>query len=167
MNIIAAISKQWGLGKDNELLFHISGDMRRFKEMTYGNYVIMGRKTLASLPGGKPLEGRGNIVLSKTLPLDTAGVTVCRDVEELLQVTQGIVKEKLFVIGGAEIYRLLEPLCSKAYITWVDDAPEADCFLPNLDESPHWRITNESQFMENKGFIFQYIDYERIPEFTK
>lgn len=165
MNLIACVSKNWGIGKDNALLFQLPGDKRRFRELTWGNYVIMGRKTFESM-GSKPLEGRGNIVLSRTLPLDTPDVTVCRDLEELYQLTDPLPAASLFVIGGGEVYHTLEPLCSKAYITWVDDEPPADCFLANLDESADWRTAEESQMMESKTFIFQYITYERFPRYS-
>ena len=167
MNLIAAVSRNWGIGNEGKLLFNLSGDLRRFRTLTEGNHVIMGRKTLESLPGGRPLAGRNNIVLSRTLDAGTPGVTVCRDVAELKQLTKKIPTDKLFVIGGGEIYRLLEPLCSYAYITWVDDAPPADAFFPNLDESEHWRMAEETQTMENKGYIFQFFTYERPPYFKR
>ena len=163
MNLIAAVSKDWGIGNEGRLLFQLSGDQRRFRALTEGNVVIMGRKTLESLPGGRPLEKRKNIVLSRTLDKNTAGVTVCRNVEELKKAIKGIPTDKLFVVGGGEVYRLLEPLCGYAYITWVDDAPPADAFFPNLDALADWRLAEESQLMENKGYIFQYFTYERLP----
>jgi len=167
MNLIAAVSRTWGIGNEGKLLFNLPGDQRRFRSLTEGNWVIMGRKTLASLPGGRPLAGRKNIVLSRTLDADTPGVTICRDVEELKQLTKKIPTDKLFVIGGEEIYRLLEPLCSYAYITWVDDAPPADAFCPDLDQSEYWRMAEETQLMENKGYIFQFFTYERPPYFKR
>lgn len=162
MNLIACVSKDWGIGKDNQLLFQISGDLRHFRNLTWGKYVIMGRKTYESMKG-KPLEGRGNIVLSTTLPLETEGVTVCRDLEELRQMTRGIPTDDLFVIGGGAVYEALQAKCSKAYITWVDDAPAADCFLTNLDQDAAWRVVEESQMMESKSYIFQFLTYERLP----
>jgi|GEM_PF-1741624 len=134
MNLIAAVSRNWGIGNEGKLLFNLSGDLRRFRTLTEGNHVIMGRKTLESLPGGRPLAGRNNIVLSRTLDAGTPGVTVCRDVAELKQLTKKIPTDKLFVIGGGEIYRLLEPLCSYAYITWVDESQAVlDGFLAYLE----------------------------------
>ena len=167
MNLIAAVSKNWGIGNQGKLLFQLSGDQRRFRSLTEGNVVIMGRKTLEALPGGRPLAGRRNIVLSATLDENTAGVTVCRSLEDVKKAVKGIATDKVFVIGGGEIYRLLEPMCSYAYITWVDDEPPADAFCPNLDESEEWRMAEESQLMENKGFIFQFFTYERPPYFKR
>lgn len=164
MKLIACVSKDWGIGENNALLYQIPGDKRRFRDMTWGNYVIMGRKTFESL-GSQPLEGRGNIVLSRTLDMNTPGVTVCHDLEELHQVINRLPSDKLFVMGGGEVYQALEPLCNRAYITLVDDGHPADCFMNNLDQSADWRIADESQMMESKGYFFQFITYERPPRF--
>ena len=85
MNLIAAVSKEWGIGKDNKLLFHIPEDMKFFREMTMNKVVVMGRKTLLSFPGSKPLKNRTNIVLSKNLDFNPEGVIMCRSTDELFE----------------------------------------------------------------------------------
>ena len=109
MNAIAAVSLDWGIGKDNDLLFHIGEDMKRFRALTTGGTVIMGRRTLDSMPGGKPLPRRRNIVLTRQADFAREGVEVARSPEEVLRLTAGEDPEKVWVIGGREIYRQVLP----------------------------------------------------------
>ena len=111
MNAIAAVSAAWGIGREGDLLFRISGDLKRFRALTSGGTVIMGRKTLDSLPGGRPLPKRRNIVLTRDSAFAREGVEAARSLEEVLSLTEGEDPETVWVCGGGEVYRMLLPFC--------------------------------------------------------
>ena len=160
MVAIVAVAENWGIGKDGDLLFSIHQDMRRFRTLTSYMTVIMGRKTLESLPGGKPLPKRRNIVLtSRTEPID--GVELAASIEDALALVQDDPADEIFVIGGGQIYTALLPHCEKVLLTKVFASPEADTFFPNLDSDPAWKISGESEILEEDGLRFQFIDYAR------
>ena len=161
MNFIVSVDKNWAIGKNNDLLFHISADMKYFKETTWGKTVVMGDRTLLSLPGAKPLKGRENIVLTLDKDFSPEGVTVCHGTGELEKVLgEKVDTDDVFVIGGATIYRLLMPYCKKAYITKVSSTGDADVFIPDLDALGNWRIISESDVMSENGLEFRYLVYE-------
>ena len=156
MTAIVCVSKNWGIGRDGALLFHISADHRRFRAMTIGRTVILGHKTLETFPGGKPLKDRRNIVLSRR-DLDIPGAEVAHSFDE----AAALGGDDAIVIGGASVYMALLDRCDRVYVTKLDAAPEADSFFPNLDDNPDWRIGSESEVFEENGLRFQYIDYVR------
>ena len=119
MRAIVNADRNWGIGFRNGLLVHIPSDMRFFREKTTDNVVVMGRKTLESLPGGRPLSDRDNIVLSRDAGLKVKGAAVVPSVEELEGLLSDMDPDRVYVIGGAEIYRLLLPLCDTVYVTRV------------------------------------------------
>lgn len=155
MQAIVAVSENWGIGKDNQLLFRISADLKRFKELTAGHTVLMGRKTLQSLPGGKGLPKRRNIVL-------TGDPEFSAENAETVHTLAGAIfaaGADAFVIGGETVYRQMLHLCDRIYVTRVFAAPEADAFFPDLDADPRWEIAAQSEIMEENGLRFQYVDY--------
>ena len=157
MQAIVAVSQSWGIGKDGRLLFRLSADLRRFKALTTGHTVVMGRKTLQSLPGGKGLPNRRNLVLSRRMDYAPENAEVVTSVEALLR-TAG---EDAFVIGGQQVYEQLLPHCERVHVTKVlADAP-ADAFFPTLDEDPAWRIASASDVLTENGISFQYVEYCR------
>ena len=159
MNAIAAVSLDWGIGKDNDLLFHIGEDMKRFRALTTGGTVIMGRRTLDSMPGGKPLPRRRNIVLTRQADFAREGVEVAHSPEEVLRLTAGEDPEKVWVIGGGEIYRLLLPYCRLCYLTRVYQQPPCDVFFPNLDARREWQILRSGAIVSDGSFDYQFIEY--------
>ena len=160
MVAIVAVAENWGIGKDGDLLFSIRQDMRRFRTLTSYMTVIMGRKTLESLPGGKPLPKRRNIVLSSRMePVE--GVEIARDIDELLSLVADDPAEEVYVIGGGQVYSALLPHCDKVLLTRVYTSPEADAFFPDLDADGAWKIESESELLEEDGLTFRYIDYVR------
>lgn len=154
MNLIAiaAVAQNWGIGLNNQLLFHLPEDMRQFKALTTGNTVIMGRKTLEALPGGKPLPNRRNIVMSRTVSDSTDGVLLAHSIAELLP----LLTETNYVIGGGEIYSLLLPYCSEAILTLVESNPKADTFFPDLDLFPNWILTEQSPPYLHQGLTHHF-----------
>ena len=103
MNCIVNVTENWGIGLENELLVSISADLKRFRQLTTGQTVILGRKTLATFPGGNPLKNRDNLVLSTNAALDIPGAVVCHDLDSLLERCRAIPQENLWVIGGASV----------------------------------------------------------------
>ena len=160
MVAIVAVAENWGIGKDGDLLFSLRQDMRRFRTLTSYMTVIMGRKTLESLPGGKPLPKRRNIVLSSRMePVE--GVEIAHNIEELLSLVADDPAEEVYVIGGGQVYAALLPHCDKVLLTRVYASPEADAFFPDLDADPAWKVESESELLEEEGIHFRYIDYIR------
>ncbi len=154
MQAIVCISENWGIGRDGQLLFRISADLKRFRELTLGKTVLLGSRTLATFPDGKPLPGRRSIVLThSTDPIE--GAELAHTVEDAL----ALAGDDAVVIGGASIYMLLLPYCDRVRATKVFAAPKADSFFPNLDVHPDWRVESESEIMEENGLRFQYVDY--------
>lgn len=157
---IAAVSESWGIGKDGDLLFGIPEDKKFFRRTTLNHKVIMGRKTLESLPNGKPFKDRENIILSRNENFSVSGAEVFHSVEEVLPFAG--IDEEAFIVGGGEIYKALLPYCKKAIITKVSGDPEADTFFPNLDESSEWVLSEESEEQEHEGLKFRFCIYKKI-----
>ena len=161
MRAIVNADKNWGIGFRNQLLVHIPSDMRFFREKTTGNVVVMGRKTLESLPQGRPLADRDNIILSRDPSLKVKGAAVVHSVEELLQLLADVDTDRVYVIGGEEIYRLLLPYCDTAYVTRVDYVYQADAFFPDLDRMPEWELAEESEEQTCHNMEFTFRTYVR------
>ena len=156
MTAIVCVSQNWGIGRDGALLFRISADLKRFKALTVGKTVILGRKTLDTFPGGKPLKDRRNIVLSRR-ELDIPGAEIAHSFEE----ATAFGGDDAIVIGGASVYMALLSRCDRVYVTKVDAAPDADSFFPDLDDNPDWRVASESEVFEENGLKFRFVDYIR------
>lgn len=159
MKLIVAVSENWGIGKNNDLLFSIPKDMKFFRETTMGKTVILGRKNLESFPGAKPLPKRPNIILTRDKNFKVEGATVVNSIDELL--AMDFDKDDAFVIGGEEIYRQLLPYCDQCFITKVKETADADKFMVNLDEDCEWKLTSESEEIEDNGHIITFCTYER------
>ena len=158
MKAIVAVDENWAIGHEGELLCRISADLKRFKALTLGHPVILGRKTLATFPGGRPLKGRRNLILSRNPGFAPPEAEVFSSLEELLAAAP----QDAFVIGGASVYQALLDRCDTACITRIEAAfPGADCWFPNLDERPEWKIAEEGPVLEEKGVRFRYVTYER------
>lgn len=158
--MIVAVSDDWGIGKNNELLWHISDDLKRFKRLTTGKTIIMGKKTWESLPK-KPLPGRRNIVLSDN-PLDTFENSVTAySIEDAL--AKCVNNEESFVIGGGSIYRQFMPVADRLYITHVHKKADADIYFPEIDPGM-WRVIEMEEFNMNGSdeIPYTYVIYDRI-----
>ena len=157
MNLIVAVDRNWAIGKDGDQMIYLSEDLKRFKALTLGHPVILGRKTLATFPGGRPLKGRRNLILSTNPSYSVENAEVLPSVEALLE----IAPQDAFVIGGESVYRALLPHCSTAYVTKIDAAFPADRYFPNLDEDPAWELKQQSEELEQDGVKFRYLTYTR------
>ena len=118
----------------------------------------LGRKTLSTFPGGRPLKGRRNLILSRNPAFQVEGGEVYPDLDALLRVAP----DDSVVIGGGSIYRALLKYCDMVYVTKIDAAFEADTFFPDLDADGQWRVTAVEEPLEEKGLTFQYVTYERV-----
>ncbi len=162
---IVAVCDDWGIGYEGDMIVSNRADMRRFVELTSGHTVIMGRKTLESLPGGRPLKNRRNIVLTRDEAFAREGVEVVHSPEEALAAVEG--EDEAWVIGGAEVYGQFLPYCSRVAVTKNHCRRLADTFFPNLDELDEWRIADTSEAFtiapeeEDHGIAFEFVDYVR------
>ena len=152
MRLIVAVDKNWAIGREGALLFRIPEDLHHFKALTWGQTIVYGRKTMATFPGGKPLPGRRNLVLThhpETLPPGAEGLVTLSGLEEA------------FVVGGASVYVQLLPQCTEAYVTKVDADGGGDAFFPNLDASPEWRLAETSEPKQYQGLTYRFCRYVR------
>ena len=161
MNLIAAVDKNWAIGKNNELLVSIPNDMKMFRQMTTGKVVVMGRKTLESFPNGLPLKNRVNIVLTKNQNYQVKGAIIVHSVEEVLEELKKYDSEDVYVIGGEQIYRQMLPYCDTAHMTKIDHSYEADAYFPNLDEKEEWKITAMSDEQTYFDLEYYFVKYEK------
>ena len=161
MKMIVAVDKNWGIGKNNDLLVSIPADMKMFRTETSGKVVVMGRKTLESFPGGLPLNNRTNIVLSGNPDYHVKGAIVVHSLQELLEEIKKYPKDQVYCIGGDSVYKMLLPYCDTAQVTKIDFAYEADRYFPNLDEMPQWQVAAESEEQTYFDLEYHFVRYER------
>jgi len=158
MDAIVAVYDDWGIGANGTQPIAVSADRKFFREMTKGATVIVGRKTLADFPGGRPLPKRRNIVLTRG-QTSMEGVEIASSPSQAAQMSEN--DEKVFVIGGGTVYRQMIPMCSRIYVTKVHAKPVSDTFFPNLDEDGSWKMTQVLQSGEEDGIRYEMCLYER------
>lgn len=157
MKLVVVVDENWGIGKDGDQLIYLSQDLKHFKSLTMGHPLVLGRKTMATFPGGKPLKGRRNLILSRNPDFAPEGAEVYHDMESLLAAAP----EDACVIGGASVYEALADRCDTAYVTKLHASWPADCWFPNLDQKPEWKLVEESPVLEEKGVSFHFTTYKR------
>lgn len=162
MKAIAAVDKNWGIGINGGLLARLPSDLRYFREKTLGNTVIMGRRTLESLPGGRPLEGRATLLLSRN-PEYRASCEVFNSAEACLA-RVGELGGDVFVAGGAETYRLFLPWCDECLITKMDAVFSADSYFEDLDSNDDFSLEWESASLNENGVSYRFSSYRRRRE---
>lgn len=161
MILIFAVDRNFSIGLDGDMLFYLKEDLTRFKKITSGHIMVMGRKTLESLPGGLPLKNRTNIVLTRDKNYKKDGVTIVNDLSKLFEKIEEIKKpgQEVFLIGGGDLVAQLVDKCEKAYITYVDkEFPEFDTKIPHLDQLDNWELVQESSPVQEDidGEIYKY-----------
>lgn len=161
MNLIVAVDKNWAIGYQNKLLVSIPADMRYFRDVTTNKVVIMGKNTLESFPGGKPLKNRTNIVIALEKDYKVNDAIVVYSIEEALEELKKYKTEDVYVIGGASIYKQLLPYCHVAHITKIDYAYQADTYFPNLDEMEDWVLAEETEEQTYYDLAYTFCRYER------
>ena len=160
ISAIVAVDNDWGIGFNGELLEHIPEDLKRFKELTSGNVVIMGRKTWDSLPT-KPLPNRTNIVISNQKNTILNSSTVRLSLKDIKEDINKIAYD-VFIIGGVQIYTELLPYCDKVYVTKIFKSHEnVDTYFPNLDEMENWKPIEKSPIYDYKDIQYQFWQYDK------
>ena len=160
MNAIVVVDRNWAIGRGNCLLFSLPTDMKRFRALTLGGTVVMGRKTLDSFPGGKPLPGRRNIVITRNDAFLRDGAETVPSPEDALEAVRNLNPDTVWVIGGGSIYAALLPYCKRVYLTRVDAAAEkADTFFPCLDRLPEWSAEHVGETVSENGYSYQFVEY--------
>ena len=161
MDLIVAADRKWGIGKNGGLLAHIPTDMKYFRDHTMGKTVVMGRKTLESMPGGKGLPGRTNYVLTSQRGFSAERcITVC-SIDELREELAEYDPDDVFLIGGATLYNRLYKECNRLYVTKIDADLDADTFIVNFDDDPDFEIESESAPVTENGLTYRFTVYKK------
>jgi dihydrofolate reductase len=162
LSLIAAVARNRVIGQDNRLLWHLSGDMRHFRETTRGMPVIMGRKTWESLPEKfRPLPGRMNVVVSRNAGYSAPGATRAGSLAEAVEATGNEGEGEIFIIGGAELYHQALPLAGRLHLTEIATDFPGDAFFPEFPPD-EWRETARSQPFEEAGLTYAFVTYQRV-----
>lgn len=144
MNAIVAVDKNWAIGYKGKLLVSIPSDMKRFREITTGKVVVLGRKTMATFPGGLPLKNRTNIVLTKDKDYKAGDATIVHSIEQLLEELKKYNSEDVYIIGGDSVYKQMLPYVDTCLVTKINHPYQSDAFFPNLEKDDEWSLVEES-----------------------
>lgn len=158
MEAIVAVYSDWGIGSGGTQPVVLKADRAHFKELTDGAAVIVGRKTLGDFPGGRPLKGRHNIVVTRQ-DIEVAGAQVAHSTGEAL--TLAAEYERCLVIGGASVYRQFMPYLDTVHVTKIDLAPQSDSYFENLDSSPNWERIDEERWQSECDIHYCFVTYKR------
>ena len=161
VTIIAAVAENGVIGNDNRLLWKLRDDMKNFKRLTTGHFVLMGRKTFESI--GKPLKDRTNIVITRNPDFNFPSIIGVGSVEKALQFASGHRQEEIFIIGGAQIYQEMLPHTHKIYFTRVKASPLGDVYFPQINWN-EWKVLSKECFVKNdqNEFDFDILEMEKI-----
>ena len=161
MNLIVAADNKWGIGRDGGLLASIPTDMKYFKDHTTGKVVVMGRKTLESMPGKRGLPKRTNYVLTTNPDYEAERCIVVNSEDELWEELSQYDPDEVFLIGGAALYNKFYRMCDRLYVTKMDADLNADTFIVNFDEDSDYAVVSESEPISENGITFRFVVYER------
>jgi len=156
LTIIVAVDAKLGIGIDNKLAWHVPEDLIRFKQITTGHTIIMGRKTYESI--GKPLPNRRNIVLTRQQDWRAPGVEVVHSLSDAVELAGNT---ESFIIGGAELYAQALPMCNKLLVTEIHHDVKCDTFFPAVDKSVWQEVERVTQHSEKNGFDYSFVTYIR------
>ena len=160
LKILVAFDENRVIGKNNTLIWHLPADLKRFKALTTGHVIIMGRKTFESI--GKPLPNRTTIVISRQADLQIEGAIITHSVEEAILKAKSLTREDIFIVGGAEIYALSLPLADQILVTQLHDIFEGDAFFPEIPLDT-WEVSERERGVtdEKNAYQYSYITYSR------
>lgn len=160
LSIIVAITDDFAIGKDNDLLLHIPGDLQHFKNITKGHTVVMGDRTLISLPGSKPLPKRRNIVMTLDQEFKAEGCDIAYSIDEMKEMVKD--EDEVFIIGGGTIYKLFYPLVDRLYLTIAHTKVEADTYFPSINFDEWEEVKREDVPAGEKAeFGYSFVNYKR------
>lgn len=155
---IVHADREWGIGKDNDMMFSLPKDMKFFRETTLGHVVVMGANTLRSFPNQNPLKNRVNIVLSRGQVRDDC--VIVRSYDELKAEMKRYENQDVYVIGGGAVYKELLPYCHEALVTKVDAIGGATVFFPNLDENENFVCVDDGESIDDNGYTIRFTRYQ-------
>lgn len=160
LSIIAALGRNRAIGYQNQLPWRLPADLQRFKQLTLGHHILMGRKTYESI--GRPLPGRTSIIITRQADYKAEGCLIAHSLEEAIALAKARGEQEAFVIGGADIYAQAIPLADRMYLTFVEAEPEADAFFPMFDENA-WGTTEEVSFTtdEKHAYAMKFITLQK------
>ena len=161
MNLIVAADKRLGLGRDGGLLASKPTDMNDFREHTTGNVVVMGRKTLESMPGRRGLPKRTNYVLTTNPDYEAERCIIVNSEDELWEELSQYDPDDVYLIGGAALYNKFYKMCDKLYVTRMDADLDADTFITCFDDDPDYEVVSESEPVTENGITFRFVVYKR------
>lgn len=157
LSVIVALAKNRVIGVNNTLPWHLPEDLKRFRQLTMGHHIIMGRKTYESL--GRLLPGRKTVIVTRNPNYQVAGAIVVHSLEQAVQACTD--DNEVFLIGGAELYQQALSLANKLYLTQIDAAFDGDAYFPQLDLSA-WQLIDQQHHQSTQGWTFQYLTYQRV-----
>ena len=161
MQAIVAVYSDWGIGAKGTQPLVIPADRKRFRELTNGAAVIVGRKTLEDFPGGRPLKNRHNIVITRQ-NIEIEGAEVAHTTAEAVEAAQQ--HDACFVIGGASVFRQFFPYLDTVHVTKIGAAPFSDSFFPDLDADPDWVCSDAEPEQEHDGVTYQFCTYKKVKQ---
>ena len=160
LKILVAFDENRVIGKNNALIWHLPADLKRFKALTTGHVIIMGRKTFESI--GKPLPNRTTIVISRQTDLQIEGVILANSVEEAILKGKSLTREDIFIVGGAEIYAMSMPLADEILVTLLHDIFDGDAYFPEISADTWETVEKERGITDEKNtYQYSYITYSR------
>ena len=164
MEFIVAVDENWGIGKDGGMLDHLPKDLAFFKRKTTGHVIVMGRKTLESFPGGKPLPDRLNIVLTQQVEFDAPeGVVQVHSLPELARTLRALGRDDVYLVGGASVYARLKDVCKGGYVTHIRHAYDgAEVFFPDLSRDDRWELAETITHAEDQDKALDFCYYRNL-----
>jgi dihydrofolate reductase len=161
ISILAALSSNNVIGRNNEVPWRLSTDLKRLKALSMGHHIVLGRKTFESV--GRPLPGRTNLVITRQEGYAPAGVVVVHSLEEALRIAREAGEQETFILGGAEIYAQSMHVADRMYLTRVHAEVEGDTWFPDFDDVSEWRLTDAEHFEadEKNQYPFSFLTYDR------
>lgn len=164
MEFIVAVDENWGIGKDGGMLDHLPKDLAFFKRKTTGHVIVMGRKTLESFPGGKPLPDRLNIVLTQQVEFDAPeGVVQVHSLPELARTLRALGRDDAYLVGGASVYARLKDVCRGGYVTHIRHAYDgAEVFFPDLSKDDRWELAETIAHAEDQDKALDFCYYRNL-----
>jgi len=160
LEAIVAVFSDWGIGSEGTQQVVLKADRKHFRDLTMGAAVLVGRRTMEDFPGGRPLKGRTNLVLTRQ-DIDVPGAFTVHSAEEAAE--QAARFDRCLVLGGASVYRQMLPWVSTVHVTQIALSPQSDSYFPNLDQSPDWVLQNSGPWLTEAGVSYRFCTYVRAP----
>lgn len=162
MKAIVAVDKNWAIGNKGKLLVSIPNDMKRFRELTTGKVVVLGRKTMATFPNGMPLKNRINIVLTTDTSYSAGDAIIVHSIDELLEELKNYNSDDVYIIGGDSVYKQMIEYVDTCEVTKIQHIYEADSYFPNLEKDANWNKSGESEELTYFDLEYSFETWKRV-----